>query len=321
MLIKKIYIMKGTGTAKSVLKIALLENGYAEIDLQTHFAYGDNYTFILKSGNFIHVESMRSKGLKRKLQPFALDGLCTGIAKDGKIIMWCADTPNVPYCLVELAQKYTMVEVKKPAEENERMGSSTQKAVVSTDLKYNNEYDIQSIDVQNVSSETKQFEPSESDKEESYLISDESSEISNTTEKTILIETSEVVSPDSISAVSSEQTGISESVSKDITGDFNILSIESESMSDETDENNGTYSMAREIELKYSSYPHNETLENVFPDSKWILTETDDLSLGLLYNSEKITHICYAKKGEKDSSFDHNASYYEGWWVVFTENE
>lgn len=321
MLIKKIYIMKGIGTAKSVLKIALLENGYAELDLQTHFAYGDNYTFILKSGNFIHVESMRSKGLKRKLQPFALDGLCTGIAKDGKIIMWCADTPNVPYCLVELAQKYTMVEVKKPAEENKRMASSTQKAVVSTDLKDNNELDTQSIDIRNISSETKQFESSESDKEESYLPNDESSEISNATEETTLSEESEVVSSETITVVDNEQTGISENSSKDITVDFNILSIESESISEETNENDATYSMAREIETKYSSYPHNETLESVFPESKWILTETDDLSLGLLYNSEKITHICYAKKGEKDGSFDHNASYYDGWWVVFTENE
>ncbi len=299
MLIKKIYIMKGVGTAKSVLKVALLENGYSEIDLQTHFAYGDNYTFILKSGNFIHVEAMKSKGLKRKLQPFSLDDLCTGIAKDGKIIMWCANTPTVPYCLVELAQKYTTIKSRNLLEDARNKPSPNE----------SNDVEIMTSSDNNANAESEPEEPEQSE--------NTTPEQSENSDNIFVFEQTQ--NADNSETVNSPEPKEKPEV-KDITQDFNILTIENDDFNENSEEVESGYSMAKEIEEKYASFPHNEVLENVFPGSKWILTETDDFSLGILYNSEKITHICYAKRGEKDSSFDHNASYYDGWWVVINDN-
>lgn len=294
MLIKKIYIMKGNSTAKSVLKIALLENGYAEIDLQTHFAYGENYTFILKSGNFIHVETMPSKGLKRKLQPFSLDGLCAGIAKDGKIVNWTAETPTVPYCLRELAGKYSLVKGQNADDGRKQIteGEEKEKSIAL---------------VQN--------EPSRAERVNPHSRAD------NEGIKKEEIDGSAVGIATSENQSFAEENNRQESTfSKDITSDFNILSIENEDFSQNSEATEEESSFAHEIEEKYSTYPHNEALENLFPGSKWIISSPEDLSLGLLYNSEKITHICYAKRGEKDDSFDQNASFYDGWWIVFTEN-
>ena len=298
MLIKKIYIMKGNSAEKSVLKIALLENGYAEVDLQTHFAYGDNYTFILKSGNFIHIETMRSKGLKRKLQPFSLEGLCAGIAKDGKIVNWTAETPTVPYCLIELAGKYTLVKGQNPGNERKQLALGAQND------------DNHSVS-QNVS-----WNDSSNAKSEARSNGNETTIMQNQNE-----ENSEAVVVDEIQTLNAENVDSKNAFSKDITSDFNILSIENDDFSENNEASEASDSLVHEIEVKYATYPHNETLETLFPGSKWIIASPEDLSLGLLYNSEKITHICYAKRGEKDESFDQNASYYDGWWIVFTENE
>lgn len=304
MLIKKLYIMKGVSAMKSVLKISLLEKGYAEIDLQTHFAYGENYTFILKSGTFVHIEAMHAKGLKRKLQPFSLEGLCTGIAKDGKIIMWYADTPRVPYCLVELAEKYTSLKVqsvpdvkKQVSLLNERESENTNQVIIQEYRESSNVTEDKSIIQQSISQENK-TSVADNDSKENVNANENVDDLSN--------------QPIIVTAETSEN---------DITADFNILSIEGENGEESNKNVENNRSIAEEIEEKYHSYPHNETLEKVFPDSKWIISSPEDLSLGLLYNSEKITHICYAKRGDKDGSFDHNASYYDGWWVVFEENE
>lgn len=328
MLIKKIYIMKGTNTVKSVLKVTLLEKGYAEIDLQTHFAYGDNYTFILKSGNFIHVEAMRSKGLKRKMQPFSLEGLCTGIAREGKIIMWSADTPNVPYCLVELAQKYATIKANN-ANENQAV-----KAIIAPkSLEMNNNRLLENGKAENVDTiivpETKQLELVEdidaTANPEKISIKEET-EVDVVVENNVAVDpvvnTGEVVSQnESVAAI--EVVEVEENKPHDIAKDFNILAVESdgEFESEKIDSTSESVGVVAEIEAKYPTYPHNETLETVFPGSKWIMADSDEFSLGLLYNSTQITHICYAKKGEKDDCFDHNATYYEGWWVVITDNE
>lgn len=298
MLIKKIYIMKGNSSAKSVLKIALLENGYAEVDLQTHFAYGDNYTFILKSGSFIHIETMQSRGLKRKLQPFSLDGLCAGIAKDGKIITWTADTPTVPYCLVELAGKYTLVKGQNLENEKKQLALTAQN-------EDNNSVD-ENVSLNDLSNEG------------SVALSNENGTVTVTDGKEV---NSRVLVVDETQTVNGENVASENTFSRDITSDFNILSIENDDFSENNEANEEANSLANEIEMKYATYPHNEALEALFPDSKWIISSPEDLSLGLLYNSEKITHICYAKRGEKDESFDQNASFYDGWWIVFTEND
>ena len=262
MLIKKIYIMKGSDSVKSVLKVTLLEKGYTEIELTTHYAYGDNYVFILKAGAFVHVETFDGKKLKRKLSPFNIDDLSAGVCYNGKILSWTAQTPSVPYCLTELAEKYSVIKVESAAEKNRMDEIAKPKA--------------------------------------DEIINEPAPVIDERIEK---VETEETI----IDVEPTKKT--------DITNDFDILEVENRDESTETDGR----SLVREIEGKYATYPHNEKLEKIFPDSKWITEDDADSSIGLLYNSTGITHICYAKYSVDDEPFDKSASYYDGYWIVFEE--
>lgn len=249
MLIKKIYIMKGGDGVKSVLKVSLLEKSYTEIDLTTHFAYGENYVFVLKSGAFVHIEKFDGKRIKRKLSPFNIDDLTAGVCYNGNILSWTARTPQVPYCLKELAEKYSVIKADQTHSEQ----------------KSNNEIIEQTASVIE--------EPKEEAKEKAK-----------------------------------------EEPKADITDDFGIMFLDEQNETDRKEN-----SIIREMEQKYDYLPHNRTLEELFPNSKWIADSDEDSYAGLLYNSEGITHICYAKLGAENEPFDENASYYDGYWIVFEE--
>lgn len=248
MLIKKIYIMKGTDGVKSVLKVNLLEKSFTEIELTTHFAYGDNYVFVLKSGAFVHIEKFDGKKIKRKLSPFNIDDLTAGVCYNGNILAWTAQTPSIPYCLKELAEKYSVIKAEQ----------------------------------------TQKIEPKEINSEEGTDSFEEPTEI--TIDEKI------------------------ETKKDDIADDFGIVFLDEQNAPPD-EENN----VIREIEQKYNYLPHNQTLEELFPQSKWIADSDDNSFVGLLYNSDGITHICYAKLGKENEPFDETASYYDGYWIVFEE--
>lgn len=286
MLLKKICIMKGNSEIKSVLKVSLLEKSHTEIELNAHYAYGEGYTFILKSGVFIHQEGFDGKRLKRKLPPFDIDKLTAGICYNGEILAWTAPTPQIPYVLQELAQKYSIIKV-----ENKQINKS-----------------------QTLIEETASFEKSD----ESVSV-DEKEESAKTVETAIESESEEPQNS------TSENVDLKESVttqsSDDISKQFNILEVDNSAFSEIDGDDEQENSLAREIEDKYNTLKHNEVLEGAFPGSKWIIEENNDFSLGLLYNSSEITHICYAKAGEIDKPIEPNASFYEGYWIVFEELE
>lgn len=267
MLFKKIYIMKGNDGVKSVLKLTLVENGFTELELNTHYAYGESYTFILKAGAFLHVEAFNGRCLKRRLPPFALDGLSAAVCYNGKILCMTAPTGYVPMELLELSQKYSVIKV---------------------DTVDNNKNDT--------------VEATEDDSINVDEVIDES--------ETIMEQLDQNTDEEAIDNENSNHE--IESIAYDISDDYNLLGV----FPDETTDDISDFRvLAAEIEQKYELYPHNEVLERTFPGSKWIQGEETEPSLGLLYDSSEITHICYAKMG--DEPFDDNANLYEGYWVVF----
>lgn len=277
MLYKKIYIMKGNDMVKSVLKLALIENGFTELELNTHYTYGESYTFILKSGVFVHVESFNGRYLKRRLPPFEIGGVSAAVCYNGKILCMTAPTPYVPMDLIELSQKYSTIKV-------DALNDADKANTIDTD-----------VETENLENNSLEMETSS---EKVETIGDgEQAENGDTEENAA---TSCETSAEDVTADE-----------HDICEDYNILDI----LPDEkVGEENDFRSLAMEIEQKYEVYPHNEVLENVFPGSKWIIGDDLEPSLGLLYDSTEITHICYAKKGEE--SFDANASFHEGYWVI-----
>lgn len=269
MLYKKIYIMKGNDGVKSVLKLTLVENGFTELELNTHYAYGESYTFILKSGVFVHVESFDGRYLKRRFPPFDPDGLLAAVCYNGKILCMTAPTPYAPMELLELSQKYSVIKVDN-IDQNK---ADYTEAEENTNL--------------------------------------ENERLVDTTES--VIEEALFVNKNESEPVDSESDNHMENnIAHDISNDYNILGIVPD---EEMNDKNDFRALASEIEQKYDIYPHNEALEQVFPGSKWIKGDGSEPSLGLLYDSTEITHICYAKSG--DEPFDDNASFYDGYWVVF----
>lgn len=75
----------------------------------------------------------------------------------------------------------------------------------------------------------------------------------------------------------------------------------------------------RDFNEKYERSPHEETLESLAPDSKWISSDDGVTAVGILYNSTGATHICYAEKGIKDDPPSYNAEWLEGYWIVYNE--
>ncbi len=277
MLYKKIYIMKGDDMVKSVLKLALIENGFTELELNTHYTYGESYTFILKSGVFVHVESFNGRYLKRRLPPFEIDGVSAAVCYNGKILCMTSPTLYVPMDLIELSQKYSIIKVDAhdDADKAKTLDNDAEQETVETE-----QLETEAV-----------FESRETVSEYEHIADGDNDE-----ETVVSLKNDESVMADD----------------RDIGEDFNILDI----LPDEkTSEDNDFRSLAMEIEQKYEVYPHNDVLENVFPGSKWINGDDSEPSLGLLYDSTEITHICYAKKG--DEPFDSTASFYEGYWVIF----
>lgn len=267
MLYKKIYIMKGNDGVQSVLKLTLVENGFTELELNTHYAYGESYTFILKSGVFVHVESFDGRHLKRRLPPFELEGLSAAVCFNGKILCMTAPTPYAPMELLELSQKYSVIKVDN--------------------------IDQSKADVAEVVEDTCLENEKSADATESVIEED-------------------MVNDTEVKPIVDESNNNEENIAHDISNDYNILGIlPDEKINDTSD----FRALAVEIEQKYEIYPHNEDLEQTFPGSKWIKGDVSEPSLGLLYDSTEITHICYAKSG--DEPFDDNASFYNGYWVVF----
>lgn len=287
MLLKKIFIMKGTSEIKSVLKVSLLEKSHTEIELTTHYAYGEGYTFILKSGVFVHQEGFDGKRLKRKLPPFDIDKLTAGICYNGEILAWTAPTPQIPYVLQELAQKYSVIKV-----ENKQVNKSQALIDETASVENTNESNNESLSV-------------------------------NSNEKDEMIETTIVGKKSDIQSTINEDVNLEDTEitkkSDDISKQFNILEVDNSTFSQNIENDEQENFLTKEIEEKYNTLKHNEVLEKVFPNSKWIVEENDDFSLGLLYNSSSITHICYAKAGEIDKPIEPNASFYEGYWIVFEE--
>lgn len=301
MLIKRIYILKGKGCS-GILKVKNLEGAYCEIELNVYNTPMEE-TFILKVGSYVFVENLEDCHLKRKIRCIEPDNVYSAICsrKTGSIVMWAGEGSTPPNFLIELAskQKYPII-IKKEEKDIEK---KTDVRELIEDISSNIEdFTLEKETV------TNQSLLEESREEEDLLKND--SEIQEEEEKGLPQSIEEKFGITSISS----SAEISEDVKGDPQGEEKV---------------DFKLALAKEILEKYNMVEHNEDLERLCRESKWIIETTSekDFSLGVLFNSDgDPTHVCYATKGTRSNPPDYTSQWLsseeeEGYWVVYEEIE